>query len=493
MPQGTIKATVLIETILAAFEMDEILYELRDHSAGLNAGRWDYIFSVIKKLGHRPEFVLPDRAQVTMAVPFMRAYTRAARARPATGAARTRSAAWRRSSLAARPRGERGRAREGARGQGARGRRTASTAPGSRTPTSSPVAMRVVRRACSASARTRSSGSATTSTVDAADAARRRRDAGRRSPRRACATTSRSGSSTSPPGCSGSGAVAIYNLMEDAATAEISRSQVWQWLRHGRVDARGRRAGSSSEEIGEARTATTPTRARSSSRSRIERRVRRVPDAAGVRPARRDRELSSSRGTRRPRRRSRRGRPRGRCDPQARACSGGVEVEAPGSGSTTSRRSRRASGTRGHGGAGDAISLHAAITAVGENRQRQRPSSPCSRNAAASSSRVARGVETRLPSPSRVSIASSGEPNERSPRRPSARSVATGGSTCIAGSRRTARSTRSGCLDASSATSRPPKLCPIQVAAPIPWASAVSSRSARCVSAVHGASHGERP
>ena len=75
MPQGTIKATVLIETILAAFEMEEILYELREHSAGLNAGRWDYIFSVIKKLGHRPEFVLPDRAAVTMAVPFMRAYT----------------------------------------------------------------------------------------------------------------------------------------------------------------------------------------------------------------------------------------------------------------------------------------------------------------------------------------------------------------------------------------------------------------------------------
>ena len=65
---------MLIETILAAFEMDEILYELREHSAGLNAGRWDYIFSVIKKLGHRPEFVLPDRACVTMAVPFMRAY-----------------------------------------------------------------------------------------------------------------------------------------------------------------------------------------------------------------------------------------------------------------------------------------------------------------------------------------------------------------------------------------------------------------------------------
>ena len=72
---GTIKATVLIETILAAFEMEEILYELRDHSAGLNAGRWDYIFSVIKKFRNRPEMVLPDRAQVSMTVPFMRAYS----------------------------------------------------------------------------------------------------------------------------------------------------------------------------------------------------------------------------------------------------------------------------------------------------------------------------------------------------------------------------------------------------------------------------------
>ena len=73
--RGSIKATVLIETILAAFEMEEILYELRDHSAGLNAGRWDYIFSVIKKFRERDGFVLPDRAQVTMAVPFMGAYT----------------------------------------------------------------------------------------------------------------------------------------------------------------------------------------------------------------------------------------------------------------------------------------------------------------------------------------------------------------------------------------------------------------------------------
>lgn len=75
IPQGTIRATVLIETILAAFEMDEILYELKDHSAGLNCGRWDYIFSFIKRLRNQPEVILPDRGQVTMTVPFMRAYT----------------------------------------------------------------------------------------------------------------------------------------------------------------------------------------------------------------------------------------------------------------------------------------------------------------------------------------------------------------------------------------------------------------------------------
>src|SRR5512136_1661967 len=75
LPRGTIKVTVLIETILAAFEMDEILYELREHIAGLNAGRWDYMFSIIKKFRNRPDFAFPDRAQVTMTVPFMRAYT----------------------------------------------------------------------------------------------------------------------------------------------------------------------------------------------------------------------------------------------------------------------------------------------------------------------------------------------------------------------------------------------------------------------------------
>src|ERR1039458_8410393 len=74
IPRGSIRATVLIETILAAFEMDEILYELRDHSSGLNCGRWDYIFSYIKKFQAHPEFVLPDRSQVTMEVHFLSSY-----------------------------------------------------------------------------------------------------------------------------------------------------------------------------------------------------------------------------------------------------------------------------------------------------------------------------------------------------------------------------------------------------------------------------------
>ena len=94
LPHGSIKCTVLIETILAAFEMDAILYELREHSCALNAGRWDYIFSCIKKLGA----VLPDRAQVTMTVPFMRAYTELLVQTCHDAGARTRSAAWPRSS-----------------------------------------------------------------------------------------------------------------------------------------------------------------------------------------------------------------------------------------------------------------------------------------------------------------------------------------------------------------------------------------------------------
>ncbi|RSS84320.1 malate synthase A [Streptomyces sp. WAC06614] len=74
IPRGTIRATAIIETVTAAFEMEEILYELREHSAGLNAGRWDYLFSFIKTFGHHPRFLLPDRTEIAMSAPFMRAY-----------------------------------------------------------------------------------------------------------------------------------------------------------------------------------------------------------------------------------------------------------------------------------------------------------------------------------------------------------------------------------------------------------------------------------
>ena len=96
LDRGTIKATVLIETVPAAFEMDAILYELRDHAAGLNAGRWDYIFSMIKRFRSRPDFVLPDRSDVTMTVPFMHAYSELLVQDLPRAAARTRWAACRR-------------------------------------------------------------------------------------------------------------------------------------------------------------------------------------------------------------------------------------------------------------------------------------------------------------------------------------------------------------------------------------------------------------
>ena len=162
LEQGTIRATVLIETLPAAFQMDEILYELREHSYGLNAGRWDYIFSMIKCFRDRPEFVLPDRTDVKMTVPFMHAYTellvqtchkRGAFAMGGMAAQipsrkdekppTSRRSPPRRPTRSARP-------------------RPASTAPGSRTPTSSRP-RRPPSTRCSARSPTRSTSSAPTS------------------------------------------------------------------------------------------------------------------------------------------------------------------------------------------------------------------------------------------------------------------------------------------------------------------------------------------
>ncbi|MGZ8783233.1 MAG: malate synthase A, partial [Gaiellaceae bacterium] len=233
VPQGTIKATVLIETILAAFEMDEILYELREHSAGLNAGRWDYIFSVIKKLGHRPEFVLPDRASVTMAVPFMRAYTELlvktchARGAHAMGGMAAFIPSRRDAEVNAAALAKVREDKEREAGQGFDGTWVAH-------PDLVPVAMEIFDRVLGERP----------NQVD-----RQRPDVS--------TTAAELLNVSATPGeitkdglhnnvsvgiqylaawLQGSGAVAIFNLMEDAATSEISRSQVWQWLRHGKVE-----------------------------------------------------------------------------------------------------------------------------------------------------------------------------------------------------------------------------------------------------------------
>jgi len=232
IPRGTIKATVLIETILAAFEMEEILYELRDHSAGLNAGRWDYIFSVIKKFRERDEFVLPDRAQVTMAVPFMRAYT----------------------ELLVRTCHKRGAHAIGG---------MAAFIPSRRDPEVNEVALARVREDKRRESEDGFDGSwvAHPDLVPVAMAEfdavlgdrpnqleRLREDVETRSDDllNVIATSGEITEAGVRANVSvgiryiaawlqGVGAAAIDNLMEDAATAEISRSQIWQWLYHDRV------------------------------------------------------------------------------------------------------------------------------------------------------------------------------------------------------------------------------------------------------------------
>jgi malate synthase len=228
IPRGTIRATVLIETIPAAFQMEEILYELRDHSAGLNAGRWDYLFSVIKNFRSRGrDFVLPDRNSVAMTAPFMRAYTELL-VKTCHG--------------------------RGAHAIGG----MAAFIPSRRDPEVNKVAMEKVRQD-----KTRESGDGFDGSwvahPDLVPLCREVFDGvlGDRPNQldrlRAEVNVSAEDllSVAKTPGeiteaglrndvsvglqylaswLNGSGAVAIFNLMEDAATAEIARSQVWQWL-----------------------------------------------------------------------------------------------------------------------------------------------------------------------------------------------------------------------------------------------------------------------
>jgi malate synthase len=237
IPRGSIRATVLIETILTAVEMEEILFELREHSAGFNAGRWDYIFSVIKKFSHRADWMLPDRSQVTMTVPFMRAYT----------------------ELLVKTCHKRGAHAIGG---------MAAFIPNRRDPEVTEHALRKVREDKEREAGDGFDGTwvAHPDLVPVAQECFDRVLGDRPNQKDRMRDDVRVGASDllsiPVPGgtiteqgvrnninvgiqyvsawLDGLGAVAIFNLMEDAATAEISRAQLWQWVHHGAALADGR-------------------------------------------------------------------------------------------------------------------------------------------------------------------------------------------------------------------------------------------------------------
>ncbi|SDI29205.1 malate synthase [Planococcus glaciei] len=226
IPQGTIRATVLIETILAAFEMDEILYELRDHSAGLNCGRWDYIFSVIKRMRNRPEYLFPDRSQVTMTVPFMRAYTQLCiqtchkRNAPALG------------GMAAQiPIKGNPEANDAAFRKVAEDKRREATDGHDGTWVAHPGMVAVAMEQFDELMPTpnqihRKREDVSVTAEDLVEVPKGSiTEEGLRS-------NISVGIQYIASWLSGNGAAPINNLMEDAATAEISRSQVWQWIRH---------------------------------------------------------------------------------------------------------------------------------------------------------------------------------------------------------------------------------------------------------------------
>jgi len=237
LPRGTAKATVLVETIWAAFEMDEILWELRDHSAGLNAGRWDYMFSIIKTFRNRPDLVLPDRNAVTMTAPFMRAYTellvKTCHRRGAHAMGGMAAIVPSRKDPEANQRAfERvGADKRREAGDGFDGTWVAH-------PDSVPVATAefdaVLGERPNQVERTRDEVSV--SAAELVDVGATPGEVTEEGLRSNCNVGIQYISSW----LRGNGAAAIYGLMEDAATAEIARSQVWQWKRHGVKLADGR-------------------------------------------------------------------------------------------------------------------------------------------------------------------------------------------------------------------------------------------------------------
>jgi len=234
LARGTIKATVLIETILAAFEMDEILHELREHSAGLNCGRWDYIFSFIKKFRNRAEFLLPDRATVTMERHFLKSYvdllikTCHRRGVHAMG------------GMAAQiPIRDDPAANEAAMARVRADKLREAHAGHDGTWIAHPGLAQIAREAFDSVMRGPNQLQVLRSEVDVSpsDLLRVPDGAITEGGLRGCI---RVGVQYIEAWLRGSGCVPLYNLMEDAATAEICRAQLWQWLRHGARTSDGR-------------------------------------------------------------------------------------------------------------------------------------------------------------------------------------------------------------------------------------------------------------
>ncbi|MEV8397910.1 malate synthase A [Streptomyces niveus] len=240
IPQGTVRATVLIETITAAYEMDEILYELRDHASGLNAGRWDYLFSIVKNFRDGgPKFVLPDRNAVTMTAPFMRAYTELlVRTCHKRGAHAIGGMA---AFIPSRRDPEVNKVAF-AKVKDDKDREAADGFDGSWVahPDLVPIAMAsfdaVLGERPNQKDRLREDVSVTAPELIAIDSL----DA--KPTYQGLVGAVQVGIRYIEAWLRGLGAVAIFNLMEDAATAEISRSQIWQWINAGVVFENGETA-----------------------------------------------------------------------------------------------------------------------------------------------------------------------------------------------------------------------------------------------------------
>jgi len=235
LPRGTIRATVLIETILAAFEMDEILYELREHSAGLNCGRWDYIFSLIKKCRNHQRFMLPDRQLVTMTTAFMRAYVLL------TIQTCHRRGAHAMGGMAAQipikddPIANQ-KALDAVRADKQREVSDGHDGTWVAHPGLVPVAMESFGSLPNGHQLDRSRSGVQVTAADLLNV-----PANPHISEQGINTNISVGIRYLESWLRGSGCVPINNLMEDAATAEISRAQLWQWAHHGAVLVDGRK------------------------------------------------------------------------------------------------------------------------------------------------------------------------------------------------------------------------------------------------------------